>query len=105
MAIVGRTASQLRNYRMTRAQIARLDAMTDEEITKAARSDPDLVDMMMVAVDPADARGHAHKRKSPSAQRAQPITSPSVHSRFSIMRVVMPRTKPSPRRKCLSTPR
>ena len=41
MAIIRRTASQLRNYRMTPAQMARLDAMTDAEITKAARSDPD----------------------------------------------------------------
>jgi uncharacterized protein (DUF4415 family) len=35
------TAKQARTVRLTRKQKARLDAMTDDEITAAARSDPD----------------------------------------------------------------
>ena len=41
MPTVRKTAEQARKVKLTRAQKARLDAMTDAEITAAAKSDPD----------------------------------------------------------------
>ena len=41
MGIVRMSAAEARKHRMTPGQRARLHAMTDEEITKAALSDPD----------------------------------------------------------------
>jgi hypothetical protein len=41
MPIVRKTRAELQRFRLTRAQRQRLDAMTDAEITAAAKSDPD----------------------------------------------------------------
>jgi putative transcriptional regulator len=39
--VVRKTRDELKDFQLTPAQRARLDAMTDEEITAAALSDPD----------------------------------------------------------------
>ena len=41
MPLVHKTKAELRGFRLTPKQQARLDALTDAQITKAARSDPD----------------------------------------------------------------
>jgi uncharacterized protein (DUF4415 family) len=41
MPIVRKTKEELKNFQLTPEQKARLDALTDEEITAAALSDPD----------------------------------------------------------------
>jgi putative transcriptional regulator len=41
MPIIRKTREELKGFQLTPAQKARLDAMTDEEITAAAKSDPD----------------------------------------------------------------
>ncbi len=41
MAMVRKTAAALKNFRMSKEQAARLDALTDEQINTAASSDPD----------------------------------------------------------------
>ena len=41
MPLVRKTRADLEDFRLTAAQRARLDALTDEEITAAAKADPD----------------------------------------------------------------
>jgi len=41
MPIIRKTREELKNFQLTPEEKARLDAMTDEEITAAALSDPD----------------------------------------------------------------
>jgi uncharacterized protein (DUF4415 family) len=41
MSLVHKTRAELKDFRLTPKQQARLDALTDAQITKAARSDPD----------------------------------------------------------------
>jgi uncharacterized protein (DUF4415 family) len=41
MAMVRKTAAQLKNFRMSKSQQAALDALTEEEINAAASGDPD----------------------------------------------------------------
>ena len=41
MSLVRKTLEEMKGFRLTAAQRARLDALTDAEITAAAKSDPD----------------------------------------------------------------
>jgi uncharacterized protein (DUF4415 family) len=41
MPIIRKTLAQVRKARFTRKELARLDAMTDAQITAAAKADPD----------------------------------------------------------------
>jgi uncharacterized protein (DUF4415 family) len=80
--VVRKTAKQARAFRLTPEQKARLDAMTDAEITKAAKRDPD--NPPLTAAELARVRRGGRPPK-PAEERKQSVTlrlPPQVLSHF-----------------------